>query len=109
LIRGICDYADSHKTSDWQGYAALVAAAYAKAVLHNVMPIKQFLAEIYHSTTQPEVPGLFKCPKLECGRKFNRKFDMVAHVLSVHASEAYETFRFDVSSLKSQSSDLEDA
>lgn len=102
LIRGICDYADSHKTRDWQGYAALVAAAYAKAVLHHVVPTqrKQFLAEISHSTPQLEVPGLFKCPKLGCGRKFNHKFDMEAHVLSVHASEAYETFSFGVSSLK---------
>lgn len=29
-IRGICDYADSHKNKYWQRYAAGVAAAYAK-------------------------------------------------------------------------------
>jgi nucleoside phosphorylase len=29
VIRGICDYADSHKNKEWQGYAAVVAAAYA--------------------------------------------------------------------------------
>lgn len=100
VIRGICDYADSHKTSDWQGYAALVAAAYAKAVLHHVVATetKQFLAEISHSTTQLEVPSLFKCPKLGCGREFNSKFDMEAHVLSVHASEVYETSSFNFSS-----------
>ncbi|KAJ0416424.1 nucleoside phosphorylase domain-containing protein [Aspergillus carlsbadensis] len=27
-IRGICDYADSHKNKDWQGYATAVAAAW---------------------------------------------------------------------------------
>jgi hypothetical protein len=32
-IRGICDYADSHKNKEWQGYAAAVAAAYAKELL----------------------------------------------------------------------------
>lgn len=32
-IRGICDYADSHKSKEWQPYAALVAAAYAKELL----------------------------------------------------------------------------
>ncbi|KAE8361552.1 purine and uridine phosphorylase [Aspergillus caelatus] len=32
-IRGICDYCDSHKNKQWQGYAALAAAAYAKALL----------------------------------------------------------------------------
>jgi nucleoside phosphorylase len=33
VIRGICDYADSHKNKDWQLYAAAVAAAYAKELL----------------------------------------------------------------------------
>ena len=33
VIRGICDYSDSHKHKDWQEYAALTAAAYAKCVL----------------------------------------------------------------------------
>ncbi|KAJ4404951.1 hypothetical protein N0V85_004765 [Neurospora sp. IMI 360204] len=33
VIRGICNYADSHKNKKWQGYAAATAAAYAKEVL----------------------------------------------------------------------------
>jgi nucleoside phosphorylase len=33
IIRGICDYADSHKNKRWQGYAAATAAAYAKELL----------------------------------------------------------------------------
>ncbi|RDW79286.1 uncharacterized protein DSM5745_06138 [Aspergillus mulundensis] len=33
VIRGICDYSDSHKTKLWQGYAATTAAAYAKELL----------------------------------------------------------------------------
>ncbi|KAI2956395.1 hypothetical protein CBS147324_10941 [Aspergillus niger] len=37
VIRGICDYCDSHKNKMWQGYAALAAAAYAKALL-SVVP-----------------------------------------------------------------------
>ncbi|KAL2816180.1 purine and uridine phosphorylase [Aspergillus cavernicola] len=36
VIRGICDYADSHKCKTWQGYAAAVAAAYAKELLGMV-------------------------------------------------------------------------
>ncbi|GIJ87417.1 hypothetical protein Asppvi_006323 [Aspergillus pseudoviridinutans] len=35
-IRGICDYCDSHKNKKWQEYAALAAAAYAKALLSQV-------------------------------------------------------------------------
>ncbi|PIG85932.1 kinesin light chain [Aspergillus arachidicola] len=38
VIRGICDYCDSHKQKDWQGYAALTAAAYAKLLL-SVVPV----------------------------------------------------------------------
>ncbi|KAJ6028685.1 hypothetical protein N7540_004261, partial [Penicillium herquei] len=38
VIRGICDYADSHKNKEWQGYAAMVAAAYAKDLLKWVSP-----------------------------------------------------------------------
>ncbi|QYS96823.1 ANK_REP_REGION domain-containing protein [Trichoderma simmonsii] len=33
VIRGICDYADSHKDDKWQDHAAAVAAACAKAFL----------------------------------------------------------------------------
>jgi nucleoside phosphorylase len=33
MIRGICDYADSHKNKRWQAYAAGTAAAYAKELL----------------------------------------------------------------------------
>lgn len=33
VIRGICDYADSHSSKLWHAYAAAAAAAYAKEVL----------------------------------------------------------------------------
>lgn len=33
VIRGICDYADSHKNDQWHPYAAAVAAACAKELL----------------------------------------------------------------------------
>jgi len=37
VIRGICDYADSHKNKTWQPYAAATAAAYTKKLL-SVIP-----------------------------------------------------------------------
>jgi nucleoside phosphorylase len=40
VIRGICDYSDSHKNKEWQGYAAMTAAAYAKDLLGRVLPNK---------------------------------------------------------------------
>ncbi|KAK8905622.1 hypothetical protein QC760_005544 [Botrytis cinerea] len=36
VIRGICDYADSHKNKIWQPYAAATAAAYAKELLRVI-------------------------------------------------------------------------
>ncbi|KAJ5095220.1 Pfs NACHT and Ankyrin domain protein [Penicillium argentinense] len=36
VIRGICDYADSHKNDRWQRYASATAAAYAKELLTYV-------------------------------------------------------------------------
>ncbi|PVH99533.1 purine and uridine phosphorylase [Periconia macrospinosa] len=38
VIRGISDYADSHKNKGWQPYAAGTAAAYAKEVLSVILP-----------------------------------------------------------------------
>jgi nucleoside phosphorylase len=38
VIRGICDYADTHKNKEWQGYAAATAAAYAKELLLSIPP-----------------------------------------------------------------------
>ncbi|KAF4912142.1 Vegetative incompatibility protein HET-E-1 [Colletotrichum viniferum] len=38
VIRGICDYADSHKNGKWHGYAAMAAAAYAKDLLCPIPP-----------------------------------------------------------------------
>jgi nucleoside phosphorylase len=37
VIRGICDYADSHKNKRWQPYAAATAAACAKEIL-SIIP-----------------------------------------------------------------------
>ncbi|KAF4959533.1 hypothetical protein FGADI_1600 [Fusarium gaditjirri] len=38
VIRGICDYSDSHKNDTWQGYAAMTAAVYAKQILSRIRP-----------------------------------------------------------------------
>jgi nucleoside phosphorylase len=39
VVRGICDYADSHKNKGWQNYAAATAAAYAKGLLAMIPAI----------------------------------------------------------------------
>ncbi|KAL8744098.1 MAG: hypothetical protein Q9190_003616 [Brigantiaea leucoxantha] len=40
VIRGICDYADSHKNDMWHNYAAITAAAFAKKLL-TIMPTRE--------------------------------------------------------------------
>ncbi|KAJ6008736.1 hypothetical protein N7522_003752 [Penicillium canescens] len=38
VIRGISDYCDSHKDDEWHGYAAAVAAAYARQLFFYINP-----------------------------------------------------------------------
>ena len=40
VIRGICDYADSHKNDRWQSYASATAAAYTKELL-SFVPVSE--------------------------------------------------------------------
>ncbi|CAG8098795.1 unnamed protein product [Penicillium olsonii] len=53
VIRGISDYSDSHKNKQWQGYAALVAASYAKELLgnlpHSQVTQERLAVDICHS------------------------------------------------------------
>ncbi|KAF7515786.1 hypothetical protein PCG10_002913 [Penicillium crustosum] len=39
IIKGVCDYADSHKNKEWQAYAAATGAATAKAFLEYWEPM----------------------------------------------------------------------
>jgi len=41
VIRGICDYADSHSSELWHAYAAATAAAYAKEVLSFIPAVSK--------------------------------------------------------------------
>ncbi|KAI0857364.1 quinon protein alcohol dehydrogenase-like superfamily [Xylaria cubensis] len=36
VVRGICDYSDTHKNKQWQNYAAMTATAYAKDLLRRM-------------------------------------------------------------------------
>jgi hypothetical protein len=44
VIRGISDYADSHKNKRWQPYAAATAAAYAKELL-SIIPLAKVVEQ----------------------------------------------------------------
>ncbi|KAF5630091.1 heterokaryon incompatibility protein het-E-1 [Fusarium sp. NRRL 52700] len=65
VIRGVCDYSDSHKNKGWQEYASLVAAAFAKELLISIPP--QLLRPQKRARTQqpkasePTSPGADEC------------------------------------------------
>ncbi|KAK8052793.1 hypothetical protein PG996_012094 [Apiospora saccharicola] len=58
VIRGICDYADTHKQDGWHYYAAAAAAAYCKAVLlrvpgeqvKEIRPMKEIIDKALHAS-----------------------------------------------------------
>ncbi|KAL4876592.1 purine and uridine phosphorylase [Aspergillus karnatakaensis] len=52
VIRGVCDYADSHKNKRWQRYAAGTAAAYAKELLYKVPA-----SELYAGLSAAQIMG----------------------------------------------------
>ncbi|KAF5579666.1 hypothetical protein FPCIR_10972 [Fusarium pseudocircinatum] len=56
IIRGVCDYTDSHKNKEWQGFAAMTAAAYAKELLQKILPTsiqqQKTLAEVLDGNNQ---------------------------------------------------------
>ncbi|KGO64718.1 hypothetical protein PITC_052630 [Penicillium italicum] len=62
VIRGICDYADSHKNKIWQPYAAAVAAAYAKELLLGIPgqgvlllpPVEKLMTKVLRQLEQLE-------------------------------------------------------
>jgi hypothetical protein len=48
VIKGVCDYADSHKEKSWQNFAAATAAATMKAVLERYIPRDMARQETSH-------------------------------------------------------------
>ncbi|KAI1030016.1 hypothetical protein LB504_010443 [Fusarium proliferatum] len=40
-VRGICDYSDSHKSKEWQEYAAATAAAFAREFVEKLAPTEE--------------------------------------------------------------------
>jgi len=49
VIKGICDYADSHKSKVWQPFAAGTAAAVAKAMLERYTPTDQRRSAVHNA------------------------------------------------------------
>jgi nucleoside phosphorylase len=65
VIRGICDYADTHKSCRWQGFAAATAAAFAKELLEYTPPQEvqemDTIVEVMKDGETLLAPNLFSC------------------------------------------------
>jgi nucleoside phosphorylase len=55
VVRGICDYADSHKNKQWQEYAAATAAAYSKELLSAIHAIQVAETPVAAAVTDGEL------------------------------------------------------
>ncbi|KAG9530703.1 purine and uridine phosphorylase, partial [Aureobasidium melanogenum] len=76
VVRGICDYSDSHKNKEWQGYAAMAAAAYAKDILTRMIPSR---------VEQEERLGKFGNPVEEGVARLREETKSATDVLEEHA------------------------
>ncbi|KAK1841109.1 hypothetical protein CCHR01_16273 [Colletotrichum chrysophilum] len=61
VIRGVCDYSDTHKNKQWQGYAAMTAAAYGKKLAFKAahegelrMAFRDICTQVYNDLCQSE-------------------------------------------------------
>ncbi|KAH7188143.1 ankyrin repeat protein [Fusarium flagelliforme] len=52
IIRGICDYSDSHKSKIWHAYAAAASAAYAKEVISFIPTVSKTIPLATSSYTE---------------------------------------------------------
>ncbi|OJJ42360.1 hypothetical protein ASPZODRAFT_147347 [Penicilliopsis zonata CBS 506.65] len=59
-ICGIYNYSDSHKNREWQGYASMVAAAYAKDLLCQISPQSVESQEKDSGLLKPDINRLTK-------------------------------------------------
>ncbi|KAM0369148.1 hypothetical protein ACHAPY_011168 [Fusarium culmorum] len=79
VIRGICDYSDSHKNKEWQGFAAMIAAAYAKDLLRQIPPSKveaeKRISEVLSSTSKKAQLIVTGRPEVEFRSAIPQSFD----------------------------------
>lgn len=57
-IRGISDYADTHKNDEWHPYAAAVAAAYAKELLNTITSTAVSATPAHQQAENAPIPSI---------------------------------------------------
>ncbi|KAH8130302.1 hypothetical protein LI328DRAFT_162313 [Trichoderma asperelloides] len=80
VIRGISDYSDTHKNKNWQGYAAIAAAAYAKDLLRRIaldntnIPQRVAGEENTQTPSDNQKQALLKSLKFD---NYNKRYDNI--------------------------------
>ena len=84
VIRGICDYADSHKNKGWQPYATATAAAFAKGLL-ELIPATEVVKE---PTIEQTMKGLksMVANTTELSQRIEEKISSMCHCRSLEDS-----------------------
>ncbi|KAI1029503.1 hypothetical protein LB504_010782 [Fusarium proliferatum] len=94
IVRGICDYCDSHKNDKWQGYAAMTAAVYAKQILGRIRPE----AVAREETMSPKIDEVFNAVISDV--KDLKRSIAEQEVLDWLSDEDFGTYQFDEHSKK---------
>ncbi|UKZ68623.1 uncharacterized protein TrAtP1_009648 [Trichoderma atroviride] len=92
VVRGICDYSDSHKNKAWQGYAAMAAAAYGKDLLGQIAPSR---VEGERKISEA-VFGLYNVAEEHCNiakEQLQIHKDLAAKSLSDEERKCHQAFR----------------
>ncbi|KAK2742352.1 hypothetical protein FQN55_007886 [Onygenales sp. PD_40] len=82
VIRGICDYADTHKNKSWQPYAAAVAAGYAKELLGVVPKLELDRVPVAADTMSGVIRGVDKI-----GREVSQISRAIETLESIHQDQ----------------------
>ncbi|KAG7057611.1 kinesin light chain [Colletotrichum scovillei] len=81
IVKGVCDYSDSHKNKTWQHYAAAIAAAATKALLDRYAPSAGLIEQVKQVETTAFSPK-FLVPYVKNPEFVGREeiFNRIAHL-----------------------------
>ncbi|RDA85560.1 hypothetical protein CP532_3321 [Ophiocordyceps camponoti-leonardi (nom. inval.)] len=83
VVKGICDYADSHKSKEWQPYAAATASAVVKAILIRYTVTEN--PELQPFTDDEEQRGQSQLVEAEAPGSHNMYLSSISHTNSGQA------------------------
>ncbi|KAF2220909.1 hypothetical protein BDZ85DRAFT_251468 [Elsinoe ampelina] len=82
VVRGICDYSDTHKNDNWHGYAAMTAAAYTCLLLRRLTPS--------HVTAQDSIRRQIASADIgKTSTNIERKVDSISRVATTNTLQAW--------------------